>query len=138
MSRPDFWDDMANANKVSKRLSPLKKVIEDFKILETTWEDSNAAYELSEEDPAYEKECVAMLEELGKELDHLEIEVLFSDPYDDSNAIISLHPRRPAATESPGPGLKCCFGCICAGVNDRAIRWKRWIICPGTRLGSKA
>ncbi len=92
MSRPDFWDDMANANKVSKRLSPLKKVIEDFKILETTWEDSNAAYELSEEDPAYEKECVAMLEELGKELDHLEIEVLFSDPYDDSNAIISLHP----------------------------------------------
>lgn len=92
MSRPDFWDDMANANKIAKKLSPLKKVIEEFKTLEAAWEDSNAAYELSEEDPAYEKEAESMLEDLGKKLDHMEIQVLFSDPYDDSNAILSLHP----------------------------------------------
>jgi peptide chain release factor 2 len=92
MSDPGFWDDMALAQKISQQLSPLKKVVQEFADLEMTWEDCNAAYELAEEDAAYMKECEAMLAQLSKKLDHMEIQVLFSDPYDEANAILSLHP----------------------------------------------
>lgn len=92
MSQPDFWDDMAKAQKVNQQLAPLKKTIQEFSELERTWEDCNAAYELAEEDPAYMAECESMLVSLSKKLDHMEIQVLFTGPYDNSNAILSLHP----------------------------------------------
>ncbi len=92
MSAPDFWNDMAAAQKMAQKLAPLKKTLESMNSLEALWQDAQAAYELSEEEPDYLKECSALLEELTAKLDQMEIQVLFSDAYDNGNAIISLHP----------------------------------------------
>lgn len=92
MSAPDFWNDMESAQKTAQKLAPLKKTLEGIKALETLWQDAQAAYELSEEDADYLEECSGLLEELTAKLDQMEIQVLFSDAYDNGNAIISLHP----------------------------------------------
>lgn len=92
MSAPDFWNDMEKAQKVSQKLAPLKKVIDEMRDLEASWQDAEAAYELSEEDPDYLEECESLLEGLGGKLGHMEIQVLFSDQYDNAGAILSLHP----------------------------------------------
>ncbi|MDR1193430.1 MAG: peptide chain release factor 2 [Peptococcaceae bacterium] len=92
MSAPDFWSDLAAAQKISQKLAPLKKTIEEMRALDSTWQDAAAAYELSEEEPAYLEECEALLTELGQKLERLEIQVLFADAYDNGNAILSLHP----------------------------------------------
>jgi peptide chain release factor 2 len=92
MSAPGFWDDMEAAQKAAQKLSPLKRTVEGMKALDRLWQDAEAAYELSGEDPDYLEECAGMLGELSGKLDQMEIQVLFSDAYDNGNAIISLHP----------------------------------------------
>jgi len=92
MNAPGFWDDMETARKTAQRLAPVKKTIEEMDALERQWEDAQAAYELSEEDPDYLEECSGLLDELTKKLAQMEIQVLFSDAYDSGNAIVSLHP----------------------------------------------
>ena len=83
---------MEEAQKTAQKLAPLKKVSEDMKTLDHLLEEARTAYEFSEEDPDYLGECAALLKDLSVKLDHLEIEVLFSDAYDNGNAIVSLHP----------------------------------------------
>ena len=92
MSAPDFWNDMEKAQKLSQKLAPIKKVIDEMKELEGAWQDADTAYELSEEEPEYQKECEELLAALSEKLSHMEIQVLFSDQYDDADAILSLHP----------------------------------------------
>ena len=50
MSAPDFWNDMEKAQKLSQKLAPIKKVIDEMKELEGAWQDADTAYELSEEE----------------------------------------------------------------------------------------
>jgi peptide chain release factor 2 len=92
MGAEDFWDHMEEAQKISQRAAPLKKTIEDFESLIRAWEDAQAAFELGEEDEAYWEESRRMLLALSVKLNAMEIQLLFSDRYDESNAIVSLHP----------------------------------------------
>ncbi len=92
MSAPDFWNDMEKAQKLSQKLAPIKKIVDEMKELEGVWQDAETAYELSEEEPAYLEECQSLLDSLGEKLDHMEIQVLFSDQYSGADAILSLHP----------------------------------------------
>ena len=91
MEAPGFWNDQDNARKLSQKLAPVKKVLEDVRTLENLWQDASTAYELSEEDPDYLDECAGMLAALAEKLGQMEIQVLFSDEYDNGNAIVSLH-----------------------------------------------
>jgi peptide chain release factor 2 len=92
MGAEDFWNHMDEAQKISQRAASLKKTIEDFKGLTREWEDAQAALELGEEDEAYLEESRRMLLALSVKLNAMEIQLLFSDRYDESNAIVSLHP----------------------------------------------
>ena len=92
MSAADFWNDMAAAQKTAQRLAPLKKTVEEMDGLWRLRADAEAAYELAAEEPAYLEECESLLGELGSKLAQMEIQVLFSDEYDQGNAILSLHP----------------------------------------------
>ena len=83
---------MEVAQKTAQALAPLKRTLDEMKALERLLEDAKAAYELGEEDADYLEECAALLKELTPKLDQMEIEVLFSDAYDNGNAIVSLHP----------------------------------------------
>ena len=92
MSAPDFWNDPDKAQKTAQKLSPIKKILDEIKGIDSLWQDASTAYELSEEDPDYLDECTGLLAELAAKLDLMEIQVLFSDAYDSGNAIVSLHP----------------------------------------------
>ena len=92
MSAPGFWDNMEDAQKTAQKLAPLKRTLEEIQALDRLLDDARTAYELSEEEPDYLDECAGILVELSGKLEHMEIEVLFSDSYDNGNAIVSLHP----------------------------------------------
>ncbi|ADQ06390.1 hypothetical protein Calhy_0649 [Caldicellulosiruptor hydrothermalis 108] len=92
-SRPDFWQDLENSQKVLQKIKRLKDKIERFQKLYSQWEDLKVLTELSLEEGNHE-----MAEELEKELLDLErkiedfkIEVLLNGPYDKNNAILSIH-----------------------------------------------
>jgi len=69
---PKFWEDHKAAGKKMKKLSELQRIIEKIEWLE-------ALFESGEE------------KELVKELGKLEQEAYLSDPYADSDAIVSIH-----------------------------------------------
>ncbi|MBZ4653637.1 MAG: prfB [Peptococcaceae bacterium] len=92
MSDPHFWDDLEEAQKVTQKTTALKNKLEEFRKLVTDLEEAQLLYELGQEDEAYLAEAGKAVEKLQKELEEVELELLFRDKYDHSNAIISLHP----------------------------------------------
>ena len=92
MSVPGFWNEQAQAQKTAQKLSAARGILEQIKALDVLWQDAQAAYELGAEESEYLEECSDILNKLSIRLERMEIQVLFSDAYDNSNAIISLHP----------------------------------------------
>lgn len=84
---PNFWDDHENAKKVMQELGNLKKEIEEVEEIE---KDLETLGELStgEELPyGLEKELAKVLKRIRK----LKLKSFLSGPYDNKNAIISIH-----------------------------------------------
>lgn len=92
MADPHFWDDPANAQKISQKNNHLKNKIQEYNDLNQNYEDAQVMIELGQEDQDYLREAEQTVQKLNQDLDSLELELLFSDKYDHSNAIISLHP----------------------------------------------
>jgi peptide chain release factor 2 len=92
MSVEGFWNDLEEAQRISQKAAPLKKALEDFGALDRDLADAQTACELGMEEAEYLEEAERMLSALSDRLDAMEIQLLFSDPYDVSNAIVSLHP----------------------------------------------
>jgi peptide chain release factor 2 len=115
MSGPGFWDDPEAAQKVVQRLKRLKTVVEAPDRLHRELEDARILVELaqSEEDASMEGELDALAAEIEQKLSRLELNSLFSDPRDEKDVIISIHPGA-GGTES----------CDCAEMLYRMItRW---------------
>lgn len=88
----DFWDDTDVAQCVSKRASDVRDLLARYTSAQTLLEDAQTASELAQEDASFQEEedaCLARLEEM---LDSFEIESWFDGPYDDSGAILTIHP----------------------------------------------
>lgn len=92
IAEPDFWNDAKEAQKVIAQNNKLKEHIDDYKSVKGAYDGILELDEMSELDP----DALIMLEdeilELDKKLDELEIKVTLSGKYDDSNAILELHP----------------------------------------------
>lgn len=91
---PDFWNNKEESNKVSSRISYLKKKCLNYRKIESEINTISEMIDLIkvESDSEIEKEIQKQNEELQKELDNLEVETLLSDKYDTCNAIITIHP----------------------------------------------
>jgi peptide chain release factor 2 len=89
MSQPNFWSDRETAEHKSRELSELKN---ELQLWETIEKDIDAWIDLAsltEEDQRQEVEKhVAELEERWRQL---EFSLLFSEEYDDRNAIVAIH-----------------------------------------------
>ena len=92
-SSPDLWDDQEQARAVSQRLSRYEGLFEKVDGLESQIEDAEVLLELSAEadDAESREEAVGLLDVAAKSLDHLELESLFFDEYDEADAILSVH-----------------------------------------------
>ncbi|QKY69932.1 peptide chain release factor 2 [Lentibacillus sp. CBA3610] len=94
MSDPAFWDDQENAQKLIDENNSLKRYVEGFESLEEKLESIEVSYELVKEEN--DQELFADLESditaLRKEMNDFELQMLLSEPYDQNNAILELHP----------------------------------------------
>ncbi|MFD1361674.1 peptide chain release factor 2 [Lentibacillus salinarum] len=94
MSDPAFWDDQDRAQKLIDENNGLKRYVEGFASLEEKRDNIEVSYELVKEEN--DQELFADLEHevaaLRKEMNQFELQMLLSEPYDQNNAILELHP----------------------------------------------
>ena len=91
--KENFWDDNLKAQQLLKRISDLQEVITQW---EKFWREANyigGMLEMAEEenDAGLYNETVCELEQLEKRFRNYEMLVLFSEPHDHADAILSLH-----------------------------------------------
>ena len=90
---PDFWDDMANSQKVLQKAKNLKDKLAAFEEIETAQADTLIMIEMAEEenDASLADEVAKTVEELNAKIDKMRLETLLSGKYDSSNAILNFH-----------------------------------------------
>lgn len=91
-ARPDFWNDAAAAQAVSKKAAGLRATIEDYERACGLLDDASAACELAGDDAAFAEEAERTAAELTALLDQLEIESWFSGEFDEGDAILTVNP----------------------------------------------
>jgi peptide chain release factor 2 len=93
VSAPDLWDDQDEARNVSQRLARYEGLFEMVRSLTSKIDDAEVLLELADEagDPESRREAIAELSDVSGQLDALELESLFFDEYDESDAILSVH-----------------------------------------------
>ena len=85
----DFWTDQTKAQASMKQQSSLQARIDPWRNLE---QQVNDALELAKmNDSSVQTELQAQLSQLQKDFDQLKRQLQFSGPYDDSDAIVSIH-----------------------------------------------
>ena len=93
MLEPNFWDDKRNSEKVIHELNSLKEIIESVSNLKNKI-DTNLMFasELkNNEDMEVQELLTSEIEEIGENLENLEVQILLDGPYDTMGAIIEVH-----------------------------------------------
>ena len=92
-AQPGFWDNQEADQALLQKLTGLKASISTYQSLVSQQEDLQTLWELAneEQDEDLEPEIEQASHALQKELEKLEIQVLFSGPYDDHDCILTLH-----------------------------------------------
>lgn len=92
MTEPNFWDDKRKSEKVISELNALKGTLERLETLKDKIEVSLELCEVfTNSDTELEQELIDLTKEIEPELKALEVETLFSGPYDEGNAIVEIH-----------------------------------------------
>lgn len=86
---PDFWQDTQHAQRVSKEIAKLEVRIEPWRQLSTALDDCIALCEMN--DASMQAELRDQLDSLEKQFEALKGALLLSGPYDDYDAIMSIH-----------------------------------------------
>ncbi len=93
MEAPDFWNDIENANRVTRTAKPLKAKITSCEKLMSELDDLEVMIDMVEE--AQDEELFAELNEeianVDEEARAFHLQTLLSGKYDSNNAILSLH-----------------------------------------------
>lgn len=92
ISAPDFWNDAARAQSVSKQASNIRDTIAEYDAALSALNDVQAAFELAQEDDLFLQEFNEGTLRLEMQLENLEIASWFSGRFDSGDAIISINP----------------------------------------------
>jgi len=96
VSRPDLWEDQANAQQVTSRLSHLQSELERLESLRSRLDDVGIMYELADEEPdeATRESTVADADreraKIRRAIGDLEVRTLLSGEYDAREALITI------------------------------------------------
>jgi len=92
VAAPDLWDDQANAQKVTGRLSLLQAELERFTSLAGRIDDASVLAELAAEEGDADSlaEATAELVKLHKAVEQLEVRTLLSGEYDAREALVTI------------------------------------------------
>ncbi|MBP5250645.1 MAG: peptide chain release factor 2 [Lachnospiraceae bacterium] len=93
MNEPGFWDSPEKSQEYVKELNTLKNTVNDFKQLESEFEDVQVFLDMGyeENDPAIIPEVQEALDKFVEHYETLRLTTLLSGPYDKDNAILTLH-----------------------------------------------
>ena len=93
MSAPDFWSNREKSSKISEELKGLKKTVEKWKSLKKEAVDLEELLFLAEEegDEDLLADTVKDLEKFEKKFEHIEIEIMLSEPGDINNAYLNIN-----------------------------------------------
>lgn len=93
MEAPDFWDNVAESQQVTKELKNLKDTLERYNNLVTAYEDIETLIEMAEEenDSDLLGEIEQEFAQFKKNFEELRIETLLSGEFDENNAVINIH-----------------------------------------------
>ena len=93
MEAPDFWDDVDEANKITKKSKPVEAKLSAYHKLKQAAEDAETLMEMAEEeeDDSLEGEIREAVEEVCQMAEQFRLEALLKGEYDSHSAIISLH-----------------------------------------------
>lgn len=91
-SAPDLWDDQANAQAVTSKLSFAQGEIRKVEALRSRLDDLPVLFELaeSEDDDAAFADAMAELESVQRAMDELEVRTLLSGEYDAREALMTI------------------------------------------------
>lgn len=94
MAAPGFWDKPEAAQEVVQELKALKGLVAAPEELQRELDDAVTLIEMAaeENDISMAHELTTMKDDLEHKLRRLEITSLFTDPRDEKNAIVSIHP----------------------------------------------
>jgi peptide chain release factor 2 len=92
VAAPDLWDDQANAQRVTGRLSALQGELERFTSLRSRLDDLELMVQLGEEegDAASLADSEKELDRLTKAVEQLEVRTLLSGEYDEREALVTI------------------------------------------------
>lgn len=93
MEAPDFWEDVAGSQSVTKELKNLKDTMQQFGELQSKYEDIETLIEMAEEenDTGLLPEIENELDDFKESFETLRIETLLSGEFDGNNAVINIH-----------------------------------------------
>ncbi len=93
MSEPGFWDTPEQAKKKSQELDELRKELERWQKISQQVEELHQVTKeaMAEKDDSLKADLEKQYQKSSKEFDSLEFYILFSEPYDQRNAIIAIH-----------------------------------------------
>jgi peptide chain release factor 2 len=86
MEKPGFWQAREKAQQKTQELAQLEETVNSIQSLEKSWADLKAMVELG-----MEEDLVEEIKKIEKELDKMEVATFLSGPYDQSEAILSIH-----------------------------------------------
>jgi peptide chain release factor 2 len=87
MGAPGFWDDQAQAAKISREHARSTRTLERWERLDRDVSDARELFAL---EPELEEEVAEQLAPVRSELDRLEEEALFRGEYDGGDAVVSI------------------------------------------------
>src|SRR3954466_2488904 len=92
VAAPDLWDDQANAQRVTGRLSVLQGELDRFTGLQSRLDDLEVLLQLAQEesDPDSLREAEAELPRLHQAVEALEVRTLLSGEYDEREALVTI------------------------------------------------
>jgi peptide chain release factor 2 len=99
MRAPEYWDDQGRGQEVGTRYSRLKSRLEDYERLAAQMDDLETVLVMAAEEgegdevpPELEEEVGRLTTDVGRTLEHLEEQRLFTGEFDGGDAIVSIHP----------------------------------------------
>lgn len=139
MEAPDFWDDVDEANKITKKSKPVEAKLSAYHKLKQAAEDAETLMEMAEEeeDDSLEGEIREAVEEVCQMAEQFRLEALLKGEYDSHSAIISLH-AGAGGTEAQDWNSMLYRMCICTGRKSMAFPARFSIISTARRRASRA
>ncbi len=132
MGAPGFWDDQAEAARISTEHARLTRKLERYERLQREFEDSKELLELGED----ESEIAQLVSQVEGELARLEEDALFTGQYDAGDALLEIH-AGTGGTDAQD-WAEMLLRMYQRWASDRGFQWEMIEASPGEEAGLKS